>query len=366
MDAKHQSMGLLIVGAGFLGGQRAAAAVAARGVHLAGVMDREVLRAEVLARRHHVSVVHSLADALRDPAVDAVVIATPPNDHAEIAHQALEAGKHVLCEKPLAVDPDDARSLATHADHAGLTLATGLNHRFYPPVRDALRLVSAWAIGRVESVRVQIGHKATRAFLQGWHTDLAISGGGTLMDNGPHACDLIRLFLGEIIAAQGFVRDALELPSGCESEAYAHFRSHDDGIAELRSSWTLERGYLSLEIRGSSGYLFVDTAPWSLAGCLADGRRIAHHYVSQRIAELSYRRLHGCEHSFVTELEAFVMPKAAHTHPRPNATGWDGARATEMIAAVYDAARSGNESVLKPPQVRLPHLRTHVPLKGVA
>src|SRR5207237_302473 len=114
MDASGKKVGLLVVGTGYLGAQRAAPAVAARGA-------------------------------------------------------SLEAGKHVLCEKPLAIDAAEARSLALLADARGVRLATGLNHRFYPPVRDAMALISAWAIGRVESVRAQIGHKADAAFLAGWH-----------------------------------------------------------------------------------------------------------------------------------------------------------------------------------------------------
>src|SRR5439155_8681619 len=137
-------------------------------------------------------------------AVDAVVVATPHADHHEQVGLALEAGKHVLCEKPLAVRPDHARLLALRADELRLRLATGLNHRFYPPVRDALALVSRWAIGRVESVRATIGHRASPEFLAGWHAERERSGGGTLIDNGPHACDLIRRFLGEVVAAQGY------------------------------------------------------------------------------------------------------------------------------------------------------------------
>src|SRR5829696_3673191 len=201
MDANGLGIGFLVVGAGFLGAQRAAAVMAARGCRLVAVHDRDSDVAGAVARQHGVRVARDYADALGWDEVDAVVIATPHADHFDQAAAALEAGKHVLCEKPLAVHADQARRLALRADERRLRLATGLNHRFYPPVRDALALVGSWSIGRVEGVRAEIGHMASPEFLGSWHSDVARSGGGTLMDNGPHACDLVRLLLGEVVAA---------------------------------------------------------------------------------------------------------------------------------------------------------------------
>src|SRR4051812_8275716 len=171
MDANGLGTGFLVVGGGFLGSQRAAAAMVARGCRLVGVHDRDGRVAQALASQHGVRVAPDFEAALAWDAVDAVVIATPHADHYEQARLALEAGKHVLCEKPLTIRPDQARRLAVRADELRLRLATGLNHRFYPPVRDALALVSRWAIGRVESVRAEIGHVASPEFLASWHTD---------------------------------------------------------------------------------------------------------------------------------------------------------------------------------------------------
>jgi predicted dehydrogenase len=337
---------------GFLGSRRAAAVVAARGARLVSVHDHDGVAMHAVAARHGVEPVADYRAALARPDVDAVIVATPHADHYAQALAALEAGKHVLCEKPLAVRPDDARLLALRADELKLRLATGLNHRFYPPVAEAIDLVSSWAIGRVESVRAEIGHRAGPAFLAGWHTDVARSGGGTLMDNGPHACDLIRRLLGEVVAAKGYRRQSLNLPRGCESEAYALFRDFDQGYAELRSSWTQPTGYLTLDVRGSDGWLRVETAPWRLTGVLSSGRPVRKTYLAERVAERVFRARAGCERSLVREIEAFVSPR--RDQPRPEATGWDGCRATEMIDAVYRSDETGEEIRLKPPLVNLP------------
>jgi predicted dehydrogenase len=351
MLSDGKPVGFLVVGAGFLGRQRAAAASVARGTRLVAVHDRDPVAAQAVARRHGAEPVADFEAALARPGVDAVIVATPHADHFPLASAALEAGKHVLCEKPLAVRPEDARLLALRADELRLRLATGMNHRFYPPVVDALDLVASWAIGRVEGVRAEIGHRADSAFLAGWHTDVARSGGGTLMDNGPHACDLIRRLLGEVVAVKGYRRRSLSLPRDCEPEAYALFRDFDQGFAELRTSWNLPVGYLTLEVRGSDGWLRVETAPWHLTGVLSSGRVERRAYVLDRVNERLFRARFGCETSLVRELEAFV---SSPRDQRPEATGWDGCRVTEMIDAVYRSDETGEEVRLDPPLVNLP------------
>ncbi|MFO0953632.1 MAG: Gfo/Idh/MocA family oxidoreductase [Isosphaeraceae bacterium] len=352
MSYQNESVGFLVVGAGFLGAQRAAAVHAARGTRLFAVHDADPRTASAVASRFGARAVDDLAEALDCPGVDAVVIATPHADHFPQALAALEAGKMVLCEKPLTVRPEDARFLALRADELRLRLGTGLNHRFYPPVADALELCSSWQIGRVEGVRAEIGHKASPKFLSSWHTELSRSGGGTLMDNGPHACDLIRRLLGEVVAAMGYRRESLGLPSGCEVECYALFRDFDQGFAELRSSWNQPTGYLTLEVRGSEGFLVIETAPWRLSGVLASGRQLLRTYVMERARERAFRVRHGCERSLVQEIEAFVAPQEAR--PRREASGWDGCRVTEMIDAVYRSDATGTEVRLEPPLSHLP------------
>ena len=347
MDASGLGMGFLVVGAGFLGSLRASAIMAARGARLVAVHDLDRDAAREVASHHGVRVAPDYAEAIEWDEVDAVVVATPHADHFEQACLALEAGKNVLCEKPMTIRPDEARHLAIRADELRLRLAAGLNHRFYPPIRDALALVGSWAIGRVETVRAEIGHMASPEFLRSWHTDVVRSGGGTLMDNGPHACDLVRRFLGEVVSAEGSIRDTLGLPDGCESEAVARFRDHDRGVGEVRSSWVQPSGYLSIEVRATEGRLRVDTAPWKLTGVLDTGRRVRKHYLAERVAERRFRGLFGCERSLVREIEAFVSKPSAR-RPRAEATGWDGCRATEMIDAAYRSARSGEAVAIDP------------------
>lgn len=349
---RANDLGILVVGVGWLGSRRARAVLAARGLRLAAVYDEDELRTHREADRLGVLAAPDLATGLNLPGVDAVIVATPHSDHARIIKRCLEAGKHVLCEKPLTIDPYQARSLAQLAQDRGLRLATGFDHRFWTPVAEALALVRSGRIGPVHTILAQIGHRASPAFLGSWHIDPERAGGGCLMDNGPHACDLIRQFAGEVVAAKGYVGHSLDLPDGCESEALALFRGHDRARASLHVSWNLPTGYLSLQILGRDGHLHVETAPWTLSGQLIGGRRIHRGYLVERLKEKAYQHLHGCGSSLVRELEAFA--DATHPHPRPGATGWDGCRASEMVQAVYRSAETGEEVFLDPLPVRLP------------
>jgi predicted dehydrogenase len=359
MEANGQALGVLVVGVGFLGARRAAAVSAARHTRLIAVCDRDEDRAHAIAQHLGVLDSNDYAEAVANPDVDAVAVATPHADHVHQVRLALQAGKHVLCEKPLAIDPSQARELATLADERGLRLATGLNHRFYPPVRDALSLVASRVLGRVEIVNAVIGHNATRDFLTSWHTDVTRSGGGTLIDNGPHACDLIRSFLGEVTAASGVLEFPSDAAGTCEVEAFAHFVGREGGTAELRSSWILENGYLTIDVLGTSGRLRIETAPWRLSVRLSNGRQIQKRYVADRLRERFFQLRYGCERSLVWEVDEFAG-SVGSSQQRRGASGWDGCRATDMIAAVYRSACMGEEVALKPLPVHLPGARKRI------
>ena len=341
-----RSLGVLVVGVGTRGSERAAAAALGHRLRLVAVHDRDSEAAERVAARHGVVAVRDLDAGLESRGVDVVVVATPPADHAGLVADALDAGKHVLCETPLALRGRDARALARRAARAQLRLAAAFPERFEPPVRDAARLVESWAIGRVESVRVEVGRRASLPFLQSWHTEVGRSGGGCLVDHGPLACDLIRRFVGEVVLAKGFVRQEVRLPHGCESEAFGLFRNHDNAYAELHASWNLPAAGTTIAVRGEGGHLTVGLDPWRLSGRLGDGRVLDRRYRRARAAERWHRARHGCPSSIAAELDAFGGPGAAGEFP-----GWDGAATTEMIRALLQSDRTGEEVHLNPPLV---------------
>ncbi len=347
MDANGSGSGLpvgfLVVGADALGACRASAVAAAKGARVIGVFDPDAAASATVASQHGAWASDNFATALRDDAVDAVVITTPHSDHFEKALLALEAGKHVFCEAPLTIRPKQGRLLASRADELQLALATGFPQRFAPPVRDARDLIANWQIGRVESVCVEFQRALSDEFFLGWRNDPARAGGGVLMDGGLAACDLIRVFLGEVIAVKGHVHSRLDLAPGCESEAYALFRDHERGFAEIRACWDAKRTGLTIEIRGTRGHLVVQTSPWRLSGKLANGRVVFRPYLRERIGEAIGARGQACGSEYVREIETFLGTIKQRRLLRTEASGWDGSRVTEMVDAIYRSDRMGFE-----------------------
>src|SRR4026209_2009844 len=183
----------------------APAIAAGDGGELVGVCSRDQQRAEAFARKHHARAAYSrLGDLLKDSRVDGVFVASPNALHAEHVVQAAEAGKHVLCEKPMATTIADAVRRVRACRHACVTLGVAFNLRQHPAYRRARELVAAGALGRIVlaqaqwafGVRGRDGSPAATALTRGAETPELIGGASTMMGTGMHSVDLLRFVLG--------------------------------------------------------------------------------------------------------------------------------------------------------------------------
>jgi len=151
----------VVVGFGYWGPNLVRNIVARPEFELGGICERDFKRATECSRRYEGVPVRSELDRfLDDPDVDAVAVATPPRTHYEVARRALEAGKHVLVEKPLAVDPDEAEDLLRLADDVGTTLMPGHTFVYSPPVNKVRDLIRSGELGDVyfiTSSRMNLG-----------------------------------------------------------------------------------------------------------------------------------------------------------------------------------------------------------------
>lgn len=190
-----------IIGTGFIGEVHARAVRAAGGV-LTAVAASAPSRSAQAAVRLHAQRPATVGEIVAADDVDIVHVCTPNYLHVRIAEAALQVGKHVICEKPLALDLADARRLATAAADAGVIAAVPFVYRFYSMVRETRDRVSAGEIGTV--------HLLHGGFLQDWLCDRADSdwrvdpamGGASraFSDIGVHWCDLVEFVSGHRIA----------------------------------------------------------------------------------------------------------------------------------------------------------------------
>src|SRR5260370_16165321 len=180
-----------------------AMAAAANG-ELVGVYSRDQHRAEAFAQKHHARAAYSqLGDLLKDSRVDGVFVASPNALHAEHVVQAAEAGKHVLCEQPMATTIADAVRMLNDCRRAGVTLGVAFHLRQHPAYIRARQLVAAGALGRIVlaqaqwafGVRGRDGSPPRTPLTQWWDTPELIGGASTMMGTGVHSVDLLPLLL---------------------------------------------------------------------------------------------------------------------------------------------------------------------------
>ena len=143
-----------------------------------------------------------LGTALRDPAIDAVYVATPVALHAEQTIASLRAGKHVLCEKPVALNFAQAETMAEAAHQSGRLLGIAYYRRLYPKLVRAKQLIAAGAIGQPLLVEANY-HGWLESPDRGWLKDPALAGGGPLYDVGSHRIDACNFLFGRPLRATG-------------------------------------------------------------------------------------------------------------------------------------------------------------------
>ena len=247
--------GVAIVGCGLVGAKRARALPA--GWKVAAVFDRDADRARELAGTAGPStrVATSLDEAVRTDGVELVIVATPHDQLAPSALEAVGAGCHVLVEKPGANRLEPLLELRAAADAAGRVVRVGFNHRFHPAIRRARTLAEEAGYGPVLSVRARYGHGGRLGYEKEWRAVRSVSGGGELIDQGMHLIDLTRGFLGDVTLAFSELRTDF-WPMEVEDNAYLALRGDAGAFAWLHASWTEWKNLFSFEValeRGQAG-----------------------------------------------------------------------------------------------------------------
>ena len=224
-------------------------------VEVAAVASRDRSRAEAYAREHGIGRSHgSYEELLADPEVDAVYIALPNALHVEWSQRAIEAGKHVLCEKPLGDRPEEVEALFDLAEKQRLVLAEGFMYRHNPQTRRLDGLVRKGAIGRLQLVRMSF------TFLLEREPDVRLDpglGGGSVLDLGAYCVSGARLLAGE---PETVVGQQVLGPTGVD-ELFTGSLVFPDGVLGLFDCGLRTPFRAGLEAVGSEGSLLVDD-PW--------------------------------------------------------------------------------------------------------
>jgi predicted dehydrogenase len=373
----HAPLHIAVAGTGFIGAVHAHAARRA-GARLVGVAASSASSAREAAQA--LGADRGFADAeslVTAPDVDVVHICTPNHLHAPLAHAALAAGKHVVCEKPLALDREQAAELVRAADAAGMVAVVPFAYRFYPLVREARARVASGAIGPLRLIHgCYLQDWLATEDDDNWRVDPERGGPSrAFADIGSHWCDLVEFVTGDRLAAvcAEAVTAVPERVSAGDSHAFeGRGRTGGDGTRRAVTTEDImvvlfrtrqgvagsvvvsqvspgRKNRLQFEIAGADATLSFDQEqPESLWV----GRREASEVVARDPAYLApeaarYAVLppghpqgyQGCFDAFVADTyEAIRAGAAAAVDGLP--TFADGARAADITAAVLRSSRT--------------------------
>jgi predicted dehydrogenase len=246
-----------IVGCGVIGRKRADALDSSS--QLVGCFDVVSSAAHALSEHAGAPAVSDVDELLAlEP--DAVIVAVTHDQLAAIAMRVLEAGAHVLVEKPAGLGVAQIDRIAEIAQRGARLVKVGFNHRFHPGIARAVREARSGRYGEILHVRGRYGHGGRPGYDREWRADPARSGGGELVDQGMHLLDLTRWLLGDLPLHSSLLRTQFwETPADDNAVLILGERvSRDAPWAMLHVSWTEWKNMFSLEIYCRTAKLQVD------------------------------------------------------------------------------------------------------------
>ena len=324
---KSTSPRFAIVGCGLIGRKRLNSLPASQ---LSVACDLELSRAEALiaiGKGGRATV--DVAGAVKDSAVDAVIVATLNSSLAPIARAAIAAGKHVLVEKPGGISVAQIDELIELSAQKGVQVRVGFNHRFHPAVQKARELVDTGALGPLMFLRGRYGHGGRVGYDREWRADPSLSGGGELIDQGVHLIDLAGWFLGDFPRVEGHVATYFwDMP--VEDNAFLSLRTASGQTAWLHVSCSEWKNLFSFEIYGRAGKLHIE----GLGGSYGV-ERLSYYKMLPQMGppEMTTWDYPNGDNSWALEMEAFMEDIRLGRTPVP---GLKEARATlEVVEKIY-------------------------------
>jgi len=321
-----------LIGAG-LQAQRRARAL--KGAELAIIAAADWDEAKRLADEVGCQATANWQEVVAKADVEVVIVCTPPHLHAPISIAAMKAGKHVLCEKPLARVLEEAEEMVSVARETRMKLKCGFNLRHHRGIHQAREWLDQGAIGDPGFIRCRYGICGRPGYEKDWRADREIAGGGQLMDQGMHILDLSRWFMGEFREAFGFLSTQFWDIAPLEDNAFALLRTEKGQVASLHASWTQWKNLFSFELFGQDGYIIVE----GLGGSYGTERAILGKRAFLEPFREETIEFRGEDPSLSEEWQEFVAAIAEDREPLGN--GYDGLQALKLAYAVYESAEKG-------------------------
>ena len=266
-------------------------------------------------------------DVLKRGDVEAVVIASENSKHAEVAIAAAEAGKHVLCEKPIATRLSDADAMVRAAEKGGVKFQTCFVMRYSSLALHVKKVIDEGLIGRV----VAIASTNHGRYPGGWFGDLCLAGGGAIMDHTVHVADLMRWYTGsEVDRVYAEVGKNIRPELKVEDNALILLSFKSGVFASIDPSWSRPHtfpiwGDVTMEVLGTEGLISLDAFKQNVSVCSTE---VPHDRLEWRYF--------GCD---VDKEMIKHFLECIERDLKPRASGLDGRQALEVALAAYESVK---------------------------
>ena len=320
-------MNVGIIGCGLIGQKRAAALAGAK---LTACVDTNLPLAEALAKgKSGCTAGTDWREMVTRKDVGMVVIATPHDSLAQIVRGAIEAGKHVLVEKPAARHVDELKGLPELAQQKGVLVHVGFNHRYHRAFVQARKIVDSGALGPLMFLRARYGHGGRVGYDTEWRAKPELSGGGELIDQGVHIIDLSRWFLGDFSEIDGFAKTYYwNMP--VDDNAFLLLKTESKQVALLHASCTEWKNTFSFELYGRDGKLHIE----GLGGSYGVERLSWYKMLPQMgPPETTIWEYPMGDNSWAVEMEEFM--EDIRQNRAPSASLKDAMAALEIVHRIY-------------------------------
>ena len=324
-------MNVGIVGCGVIGRKRAQALGAGK---LVACSDAVFERARGVATEHGAQAVADWREMVKRPEVQMVVVATTQDWLAPVTLAAVQAGKHVLVEKPAARRAGELEAVVQAARASGSLVRVGFNHRFHPALHKAHEMFGAGAVGPLMYLRARYGHGARVGYEKEWRARPEVSGGGELIDQGMHLIDLARWFAGEFVDVDGLAGHWFwDMP--VDDNAFLLLRTADKKVAFMHCSCSEWKNLFSFEVFGRDGKLEVQGLGGSYGVERLTYYRMLPEMGPPETTSWEYPR---GDNSWAAELADFYQDVALGRQPAPGLA--DAMAALRVVERIYEVSRS--------------------------
>jgi predicted dehydrogenase len=333
----NEKLGFGIIGCGMISNWHAKAIAQIPQARLIGVTDAVAELRIALAGKYEVKSYDTVAEMLADPDIQIISVCTPSGLHASLAIEAAKAGKHVIVEKPMALNLKDADQMIATCERNQVKLCVISQLRFSPAIQKIKQALGESMLGRVVLGDLYMKFNRTQAYYDhgNWRGTWEMDGGGALMNQGIHGADLLRYLMGPVKSVSAHAR-TLARKIEVEDTAVAILEFQNEALGVIEATTSVYPGSTRhLEINGDRGTIILEEnsiVRWDIEGQKPPEGFVSGSAAGDTSSNPGAFGVEGHIYQITDMIEAVINNR------RPVVDGGEGRKALEIILAVYQSS----------------------------